>query len=175
MIYLNLISPDQRKILRTQKIYALIGNVLGLLVVYSLIISSVLLYLDKSIVKLKNDLESKKQEIQTKDRVINAKVDELNGQIEVLNQIRQQFFDWPLYLAELSKLTPADVSLNEINSNLENRDFLLHGYAKTREGLIEFEKNLKSSPLLEEINIPLSNFLSQKEITFEITGKIKQL
>ncbi|MBU1131303.1 PilN domain-containing protein [Patescibacteria group bacterium] len=173
MITLNLISPSQKHLLKIKQFYQILKNFLSVLTIYSLILSIILIPLNQKIYILKEDVNNRKREVQFKNKNISDNVLGLNKQIETLSQILSEFFNWPNYLINLSALAPAGVSLNHLSASLDNKEFIINGYASTRDDLIILKNNLENSPLFEEITIPLSNFLTQQGVTFEIKGKIK--
>lgn len=172
MIILNLISPSQRHLLKLKQFYQLLENFLGVLVIYSVVLAIILVPVNDSINRLNREISNRKQEIQLKNQSITEKVDELNKQIGVLSQIQNEFFNWSNFIIELSSLVPDEISLNHISNSFDSKEFEITGYAKTRDSLINFKENLENSTIFREIKIPLSNFLTQQEITFEITGEL---
>ena len=172
MIILNLISPEQKKLLKIKLLYQLLENFLGVLVIYSIILAIILIPINQSIDNINLEITQKKQEVKLKNQAITEKVQDLNKQIEILSIINNEFFNWSNYLINLSNLVPADISLNEISNTLENREIIIRGYSKNRDSLINFKDNLQNSLLFKEVQIPLSNFLTAEEITFEIKAKI---
>jgi len=55
------------------------------------------------------------------------------------------------------------------NFSLSGKDISLGGTAATRNDLSFFVDNLKKEPLFEKIDSPLSNFLKEKDIRFNIS------
>ena len=49
---------------------------------------------------------------------------------------------------------------------------MLSGIAGTREDLLLFEQQLKSSACVEKVDVPLSNLFSQKNLEFQIEFSI---
>ena len=173
MITLNLISPNQKQILKIKQFYQILENFLGVLVIYSIILAVVLLPINQSVKHLNEDIINKKNEIDLKNQSITQKLNVLNNQIDILSKIQNEFFDWVGYIINISELVPANVSLNSISTSQKTKDFIIRGYSRNRDALITLKSNLENSPLFSEVNVPLSNFLTQEEITFEITGSIK--
>ena len=75
----------------------------------------------------------------------------------------------------LSKLIPEKISLSNVANDLSTQEIIIKGYAQTRDDLIAFNKNLEASQLFKEVKIPLSNFLTQEAIIFEITAKVNNI
>lgn len=57
------------------------------------------------------------------------------------------------------------------NINYAEGGFSLQGVAERRTNLLEFIKALKSLPTYKEVNAPLSNLLSEKNVNFSLTLK----
>lgn len=145
------------------------------MVIYSAVLASTLIPINDSIKGINDQVSNKRMETNLRDKNLTEKIDELNQRMETLQQIQTEFFNWSIYFKNLSELVPDDISLSDIYSNLFEKNVIIKGYAKTRDSLINLKNNLESSPYFTDIDIPLSNFLTEEEITFEIKGKINPL
>ena len=172
MISLNLISPKQKHVLKLDRSYKLSENLLSVLVLFSIILSIFLVPLNKKVKDFDQAIILKKEEVQFKNRNLAVKIEDLNQQMALLTQIQQEFFDWSTYLTEISLLVPDMVSLSQISNDLSTKEVVIRGYAQTRNDLIQFNENLEASSLFYDVKIPLSNFLTQEAITFEIKAKV---
>ncbi|KKP30432.1 MAG: hypothetical protein UR15_C0004G0014 [Parcubacteria group bacterium GW2011_GWA2_31_28] len=76
-------------------------------------------------------------------------------------------------LIELSRITPSEISLNNL-INLSEQDWVLLGEAKNRSDLIFFEKSLKNSKIFDNIVSPLSNFSKNTNLDFKINFTLKK-
>jgi len=175
MITLNLVSPKQKQFLKVRKFYRLLKNFLYILVIYSSVLASTLIPINDCIKNINEQVNNRKTETELRDKNLTQKIDELNQRMVILQQIQTEFFNWSIYYKNLSGLVPEDVSLNDVYSNLFENTVVIKGYAKTRNSLITFKNSLESSAYFTDINIPLSNFLTEEGITFEIKGKINPL
>lgn len=172
MISLNLISPQQKNFLSIKKLFKMLQNLLCVILIFSAVTATILSLINNSVMQISQQVKDKKNEAELKNNNLTQKINELNERIDFLNQVKNEFINWAIYLNDLSKLVPSNILLNNIYSNLDSKDVSAKGYAKTRDSLIEFKNNLENSAILTNIEIPLSNFLTQEEITFEISGKM---
>jgi len=175
MISLNLISPDQKHILKLDRAYQLAENLLAVLVLFSIILAVFLIPLNKQSKELEKAIVLKKEEVQIKNKNLAEKINFLNQQMILMAEIQNEFFNWSNYLIELSKLIPEKISLSNVANDLSTQEIIIKGYAQTRDDLIAFNKNLEASQLFKEVKIPLSNFLTQEAIIFEITAKVNNI
>lgn len=172
MIVINLIPPGQKHLLKIRRLYQLVEFFLNLFVFYSIILAIVLIPLNQIINGQADELKNTQRELELKNSNLTKKIKALNGQIDSLTAINREFFNWSKYFLDIAALVPNEISLNQFSSNRLGQDFIIRGFAQTRDSLIKFKENLSASPLVKEVNVPLSNLLTEQEITFEITGKI---
>jgi Tfp pilus assembly protein PilN len=172
MIILNLISPTQKRELKKRQIYLVLENFLAVLLIFSIVYAVIVIPINQSIIQLNEEKNNKKQEIELKNKSITQKINELNKQIKNLYSIQNNLYNWTNYYIKLGSLVPEGLILFEISNSQETKVFKIKGYAKNRDSLIQLKLNLEKSNLYKKINIPLSNFLTAQEITFEISGML---
>lgn len=70
----------------------------------------------------------------------------------------------------------AAIKLKDISyiRNADNVSLVIQGRATDREGLIEFEKQLKSNPNFLSVDLPISNFAKEKDIDFTMNIAVKK-
>lgn len=72
-------------------------------------------------------------------------------------------------LNEFFGVVPAGISLDQLQFDASTMKVSLLGSAKTREALLTFQKNLQDLPNVSNVNIPVSSFVKQKDVSFNIT------
>lgn len=75
------------------------------------------------------------------------------------------------FLIELLKESDSDIDLTSISLEKDG-SVRMAGNARTRRGLLDFERRLRDSGKLQEISSPLSNLIRETDINFTIRGKI---
>ena len=173
MISLNLISPEQQKILRIRYIYLSIKNLLLVVALLTLLSALVLIPWQIRLVDLTANVKTFKILSSKQSNSIGKKINELNDKILSLSAIQSAGYAWPDLLSELSQITPEGVYLLKINANSEVKVFTINGYALTRDSLLKFKANLDKSPYFKNVESPLTNYLEESNIDFEIKGLLK--
>lgn len=173
MINLNLISPQQKDLLKISGLYILVENILGIFLIVAILVAVILIPLNQSLVTLDYQNKKNKEAVLAKNSQVTEKIKALNQRIDDLFKIRQSTYNWDKLLAELSEQVPTGVVLKRLNASLANKLFVINGFAQKREDLIKLIDSLKQSSFFLEVASPLANYLEQNNITFEIKGKLK--
>jgi len=80
-----------------------------------------------------------------------------------------------VYFSQLFRILDTTLPKEVLLKNMTTRDRVvtLIGVANTRENLLAFEDELKKSACVEDVNVPLSNLFSQKNLDFQLDFTIK--
>ncbi|MFA6304675.1 MAG: hypothetical protein WCV73_04805 [Patescibacteria group bacterium] len=173
MISLNLISPEQQTHLKIRYLHILIKNCAGALVVLSTILAIFLAPLNDKIEDLKTSNTRRKETIISNSQTVTSKIKLLNQRIASLSQVNERYYSWSQTLNELGALAEPDIYLTEFTANNLEGNFIIKGYSPTRESLLNFKDKLTASSFFKKVNSPLTNYLQESDVTFEITGSIK--
>jgi hypothetical protein len=90
----------------------------------------------------------------------------INEAVNTVGKIEAGHLHFSQVFRILDAVQPSDVFLRQMMS--KDRKVTLTGIAGTREDLLLFEERLKASTCVEEVNVPLSNLFSQKDLEFQI-------
>src|SRR3989344_2578081 len=159
MINLNLISPEQKDLLKISGLYILVENVLGIFLIASILIAIILIPLNQSLVTLDYQNKKNKEAIALKNSQVTEKIRQFNKQVDDLLKIKNLAYPWDGLLAELAQAVPSEISLNRLNASLSGRLFSLKGFAQKREDLIKLIDALKQSGFFAAVESPLANYL----------------
>lgn len=98
-----------------------------------------------------------------------VRVENYYGDISKIEKSLQDRLIYSDILIEINQLTPKGVFFQQlkINGNILS----IKGLAKTRADLLEMQRNLESR--FEKVDIPISNFTSSENATFEINIDLK--
>ncbi len=97
-------------------------------------------------------------------------VQKFNKKLVTVEKIYTNYTSWTKFFVQFSALVPTDTALSSIDIN--GQKLLLYGTAATRESLLQFETNLKKSPILSNVEIPLENLLKRTNIDFTIRADV---
>ena len=177
MLYFNLLPKNiQQDTLYRNKNHLIVKYAL-LLIILMLILSVFLLFILLFTNSKKKIFEQKLQELQKNSKIIEIKkiekeINQFNKELlSDINPIQETILS--KILIELSKITPFEISLNNL-INLSEQDWVLLGEAKNRNDLIYFEKSLKNSKIFDNIVSPLSNFSKNTNLNFKINFTLKE-
>ena len=177
MLYFNLLPKKiQQDTLYRNKNHLIVKYAL-LLIILMLILSVFLLFILLFTNSKKKIFEQKLQELQKNSKIIEIKkiekeINQFNKELlSDINPIQETILSKTLI--ELSRITPSEISLNNL-INLSEQDWVLLGEAKNRNDLIYFEKSLKNSKIFDNIVSPLSNFSKNTKLDFKINFTLKK-
>ncbi len=76
-------------------------------------------------------------------------------------------------LEETKKRVPTDVKVTSMIVSSPSGDITLVGVAETRVALNQVKKSLEDSPMIKEVNLPLTNLEQREKIPFSLTFKVE--
>ncbi len=175
-ICLNLLPEEKKKKLKRKKTFWLIirQEVLFLFAVVFLI---TLLLSTNFILKIQlegmgstdapEQFRQSYQDIQTYEN----KFKETNEKTAAFLKIAKSHFYWSAILDRLSSVTPDGISI----SSLITKDYQisLAGKAKSRDDLLKLQENVGKDDCFNNINVPLSNFVTKENIDFQVDFNVK--
>ena len=117
--------------------------------------------------KLMSETASQSAQKETEDLLrYEQKFIGINEAIGTIGKIQSNHLHFTQLFRILDMTQPKDVFLRQLVT--KDRTISLTGTAKTREDLLLFEEQLKNSACVENVNVPLSNLFSQKDLEFQI-------
>lgn len=168
MININLISPEQKKKLEKQKMYGVISRSIAMIFIFIAIFSGLLVgskyYLES---RLDNILVKNATEI-NKIHELGQSIKQINGKIDAAKSTQSEYRRWSPLLLKLSLLTPAEIYFEELRIYQQENLIEIKGFAKTRNDLISYQKNLDNSGLFKKTELPLEALISKENNSFTI-------
>ena len=179
MIYLNLLSPSEKKIFRLACIEKMINC-------YMIVIVAAIAFLIFSFMGVKYFLllragvferlvvGQKIQEIAREIQNMEGVIKDFDFIVGAVNKIGEQKIEFYDILADFSDIIPDGIVISELSYNSSARNasgFVLEGKSRTREEFLIFTENIEQSPRFKEINSPLSNIIKKENINFRIEFK----
>lgn len=169
MITLNLISPEQKKLLKTKQIYLLFKNLCSLILVFIIIVSIVLMFSFNSLEVLYGLNPGTQNSMGLDEKEVQA----INNQLNNIVQIQNQFIVWSDALIDITNLIPEGIEVDNLEINKITNNVKIDGFAKTRDEYLNLINSLKSNENLTKLKSPLENILSKEDITFSISFTYK--
>lgn len=105
-------------------------------------------------------------------RAGNSQAKEMSGRLDYIDGLQKEFITWSFALEEISKRTNDEIIFYSISFNKKEKQAILRGLAKSRNGLIAIKEELEASEIFANINFPIKNILEQSNISFEIKANL---
>ncbi len=99
------------------------------------------------------------------------KLKEANDEVAIADKIQAGQFYWSELFNKINALISPGIKLAGINT--QNYDVYLTGNADTRDNLMSFEEKLKGESCFQNVNLPISDLVSQTNVDFQIQFTIK--
>jgi Tfp pilus assembly protein PilN len=103
------------------------------------------------------------KELYSKKKIIQKRIGDKKKMNTIINQVNGIIPE---------KVVLSELSLKE-NEDGKKLDLLLRGEAENREVVVLLKNNLESEELFEEIEAPISNFVSNEDVSFEFKAKVE--
>jgi hypothetical protein len=175
---INLISQQSKKKIATQYFWRL-GTVTALIVGAFLFLGTALLIPSYFIANEKENTEVfRAAELQNnkefqENKELGKLVENTNKQLERFDSIQSFAISHQLIQPVLDHVyeDETDIQLDTINYRVDEGVALvdIEGSAKTRDDLLRFVENLKADELFTKVDVPVSSFVKNIDISFQIT------
>lgn len=169
MIRLNLLADESKQKIRQQRLYFLFLKTELTLLLIIFIGSTIFFVSEKilsvSVLKFNNEVS---KIIKASSNNYGLEVKKINGTLSTVAEIQKGFTPYSLVLKNISTLTPDGVTISYIKINAPTKEIKIRGRAIQRENLLTFESNLKNSPFLTKVDVPMADKLKKTDIDFDI-------
>ncbi len=89
---------------------------------------------------------------------------------KIKSKLKTQNDYWKI-ITEINRTVPAEIYLKEIS--IKNQLLEIKGNSLERQALLVFQEKLEKNELFETVESPISNFVSNKNVSFEFTIGLK--
>lgn len=174
---INLIPNEEKKRMRKDFFLRLL-IVLFFMLSFSFLIASVavfpslvLSYQNKILITKKLENE-KNQKIPEVDEKAQNQVTELNEKLNLIEKaINNKYIFSEKVIDEILQRKIAGIKITKIfyqNDEFKGRIVTINGLANNREQLLLFRKSFEESTLFKDVNLPISNFVKDRNIQFNL-------
>jgi hypothetical protein len=167
MITLNLISPNQRHLLRQRWAVDEVRS-LAVSVLFVAAIASAATFSARYLLTTVQDLFT------TNARATVAAAAVPDTDVAVAKLVRSGAaadVDWPSFLLRLSTTVPPHVAIASLAVN-EDGSIQINGEAEARSDLLAFQQQLESSGIVQHLYSPVANLLQPSHVTFELSAEL---
>lgn len=172
MISLNLLSPDQKKDLKTKRIYMAIKELVMLALLFAALIGMLLVlakyFLEEQLVNL---IEKNAADIRNSQE-INNQILAINKKLSTAKDIQDDFKKWSYLIKQVTELTPAGIYYNNYEIYHREKQLVLTGVAPNRQTLLSLQQALEASPLFASVQLPLSDLIEKENNNFTVKAAI---
>lgn len=165
MITLNLISPEQKNLLKIKQLYIFLRNLSGAFLAFVTIIATILILCNYTL-SLKYDLNQNDKSGLT---IEEKNVQELNKKIKNVNTVQNQYTVWSTIIVSILNLIPPNIELKNFEIDKTAQVVKIDGTAKTRNDYLNLITALENSKKFNNIKSPLENLLSKENINFSLS------
>lgn len=176
MLTANLLPPEEKKLIKLGE-YQRIVRFFGAGIAAALMTGLVLLipsYIFLSAEKM-NFEEEVAAEVALAKKLKLGEAFSSAAQVQALLTEIEALFDHPSHASDLVKTFFADAPGVRVEtlSIASGGDVVLSGLAQTRDDLLNFQKQLQDSQMLDTITFPISDIIRSTDIHFTMNGKLK--
>lgn len=169
IISLNLLSSEQKKKVRLQKMNMLAKQFV-LVLLATVILVAVIFILAK--ITLGNNLAKVAETYYQSNHTFNVRINQTNDLLKFINSIKTDNRSWSILLTDIANRTPANIKLSALEMDGLKKTAALRGLAPTRGELLIFKDNLTKSKWLAQIDLPVQNLALKENIDFVITATL---
>jgi Tfp pilus assembly protein PilN len=96
-------------------------------------------------------------------------IKEVNTLIKKVDQIQRSYLPITPTLTEISTVIPPDVRLNTLALSTDKSRLNISGTARVQQDLLDLGQALETLPFIEQVDIPLSQAIKQKNLSFSLS------
>ncbi len=173
MLNLNLLPAQIKEEIKLKRLYNLLKKISFIVLLLPFVYGGALWSAKTMLVDTLDNLEEHTLIVNRNSQGYNKKVKQINAQIKNIEEIEKNFSFLSCSLKEVANSVPEGIKLTKLNIDKNQKTLKIEGYAETRSQLLKFKDKLQSLKLIETVDLPLENLLSQKNINFSLSAKLK--
>jgi len=99
-------------------------------------------------------------------------ISRINRQINQVELIQKDYVKWSRVLTNLLSIIPEGNTIGGLRLDQKNKKMVIYGNSKTRDDFLKIKDALEKSDLIADLESPISNILSQKNISFSLEATL---
>lgn len=170
--FINLLPPEEQRQIQLERanhqiIKFGIWLLASLLAMMAILLTDQLL-LSQTLRTSTDQVAVQRQELQRiQGTSIQKEAETLNASLKNFQSLAKQDLKFSPYLIEFAKLLPHDVTIDTFAINRSTRKVEVTGRAGTRDSILELRQNILASEFFENINFPLDNLESARDVSWK--------
>jgi hypothetical protein len=106
---------------------------------------------------------------------ISTAIKTINAQLDYLAETRDHMVYWSDCIEAMQQLKPDGITYSGIQFLRAEKKLVVRGHAAVRENLLSLQEKLKAkNEYFTDVNFPLKNLLTPKDIDFELTATMNR-
>jgi len=170
-VTLNLISPEHKASLRKAHSLAHAERMLFTACLVAAFCAATILGIRMMLATTRDSLVQNSSGEATETSEFAEQARQINTYMKRINDLEDATIAWSSLLQELTLAAPSGVHYTTISVD-RTGSIRLSGMAQTRADVLALKTVLESSPLLTDVQAPLSNILTQKDVKFDFDMKL---
>lgn len=170
---LNLLPASQKKRLAKERTFLIAHTVIGAILIAVTGSAMILTMARITLINQYNKIKHDTTLVNVEHLLLENNIDDLNRKITITDKVQANFSKWSAILLDLGGQAPAGVTLDYLYLSRDAKSFRLNGRAIDRAALLAAKAAFEASPLVAELEAPLSNLLEKSQIEFRFTGSLK--
>ncbi|MEY4723820.1 MAG: hypothetical protein RLZZ324_1333 [Candidatus Parcubacteria bacterium] len=165
---LNLLPPPYKAALRQGVVLAFVRSMLTVFLITAAFAAGTLTAVRLEVQRMQSDLTTRGASNSNEFKEVGAEIAAMNGYLKRLDGLRSSSVRWSQVISGVTALVPPGMTLDRIAIDPQG-NISLSGMAAERSSVLLLEKRLRESPSYKNVNAPLSNILTQKDVKFEFS------
>lgn len=170
---LNLLPPKKRAYLQ-HLVFAQFGKNLVELTLIILSLLGIILVGGYDILqRYFNTLAANLTTISNQQATKNLLIKNINISLIETEKLQGKYILWSTILQQIVSGVPNGITLSTMTLSARTKTFVFVGVARTRQDLLEFQSGLQKLPMIEAVEVPLSQLTEKISVPFSITVTTK--
>lgn len=177
MLTLNLLPPQEIITMRMVRLRIFILQRIIILTVLGLLLLSLFIaadfFLRHNLGLINQDIASKKTEMASSGFTdFEQKINQFNKVLSNASEVQNLHLRLSPALIEITRLTSSNIKYTYLHINSDDQSVELRGVAAYREDLLSLQENLQKSEWVANLDSPLSNLVSERNVDFTLHFKL---
>lgn len=169
---INVLPPDKQVHLQRMIRSEFIRSTLALLIIVCAIVGMAFVGSRAVLQSYFSDLADTLNAVTVNSKDKNALIGQANSRIDLAERVIATYYYWPAFVTELYNAIPDSVILSKVIIDKPEGVATVSGTSATRDGLIQLGSALRALPMVDSVDIPISQLTEQEDISFTLRMRI---